>query len=148
MKFWLYKRLAQVEIDDEDFPLIQGFNWRLGDDGYARAKDYRNQKTIFMHSFLIETPKGLFTDHINGNRLDNRRSNLRFATYSQNNSNRRHSNLSGYKGISPLKSGRWIARCGRKYLGSFNTIEEAAEVYNQAARNMQGEFAVLNIIAK
>src|ERR1043165_3940616 len=85
-------------------------------------------------------------DHIDGNGLNNRRSNLRLATYAQSSMNRGRNikNSSGYKGVD-LKDGKWRAeiQVSRKkvYLGRFSTPEEAYAAYCEAAKKYHGEFA-------
>lgn len=87
-------------------------------------------------------------DHINGTRDDNRLSNLRVCTTSQNCANRRgveKKNRHGTKGITPLPHGRWqaqiVANGKYKYLGSFTTQEGASNAYNKAALAAFGDFA-------
>lgn len=83
-------------------------------------------------------------DHINLEPADNRWVNLREATYSQNNNNRGLTmrNKSGFKGVSRnlMNSDKWIAHIKNRYLGSFNTAEEAHEAYCKAAEEEFGEF--------
>jgi hypothetical protein len=96
---------------------------------------------------------GVEIDHIDGNRLNNRKSNLRFATSSQNKINRgpRKDNTSGFKGVSLNKKlnkyGVRLMIDGKyKHLGLFNNKIEAAKVYNENALKYYGEFAWLNVI--
>jgi hypothetical protein len=97
-----------------------------------------------MHKVILEAPTGKVVDHINGDKLDNRRVNLRVVTQSQNSMNRRpyENTKSGYKGVT-FSHGRWQARIGsngiRKTLGYFKTAREAAEAYAIAAKDIQGE---------
>ncbi len=92
----------------------------------------------------LDLSKGI--DHINCNKLDNRRENLRVATRSQNMFNRtaQRNNRSGLKGVTKRK-GKWTARIqkdGIQYdLGLFNTPEEASTAYTEAAEQLHGEFA-------
>lgn len=105
-------------------------------------------KTERLHTFLTGWP---LVDHINGDGLDNRRANLRPATASQNNANKKISrrNTSGYKGVAwHAASGRWRAYLGvngkQKSLGYFADPAEAGRAYDTAALAHYGEFAVLN----
>ncbi len=88
-------------------------------------------------------------DHINGNGLDNRRANLRLATFAQNARNHRlfKNNSTGFRGVHLQKqSGRFVAYIGNppKYLGIYTDALTAAKAYNDAAADMFGEFAQLN----
>jgi len=85
-------------------------------------------------------------DHINGNKSDNRFSNLRQATNAQNKRNvsKRKDNTSGFKGVVVNKYGKYIAQCasgGRMaYLGSFGTAEAASLRYKEYTKQLHGEF--------
>jgi hypothetical protein len=99
-----------------------------------------------MHRFLLQPPPGLEVDHINGDRLDNRRINLRIATRSQNAMNRprTRTNTSGFKGVSRLGS-LWCAQIKLEgklhYLGRYADPAEAARAYDVAAKIMFGQYA-------
>jgi len=103
-----------------------------------------------MHQIVAMTPKSMQTDHINGNKLDNREENLRCCTNSQNAMARTRKALpkTGFVGVSLHKEGKYqasITKEGkRKYLGLYETAEEAARVYDKAAREWHGEFAKQN----
>lgn len=88
-------------------------------------------------------------DHINGVRDDNRISNLRLATGSQNNANRtisKSNNTSGYKGVCwSSYHKKWKAHCRRKHIGFYSTAEEAAKAYDAKAKELFGEYAKLNL---
>ncbi len=136
-------------VDDEDHDAIMQHNWFYTGGGYA-ARSVRvngTSKTIYMHRVINDTPKGLHTDHINGDKLDNRRENLRSATRSQNkiNAPAPRNNRSGYKGVSfHAKTGTWQAHIGNgnknKTLGYFKTPEEASEAYQEASLKIYGDF--------
>jgi hypothetical protein len=132
-------------IDKEDYERVASISWHY-EHGYARA-DSKHGK-IYMHRFINNTPKGLFTDHRNGDRLDNRKTNLRNATRAQNtyNASGVKSSTSGLKGVSRHKqTGKWRARIMVDYkeihLGIFDTKETAYQKYVEAAKLYQGEFA-------
>jgi hypothetical protein len=99
----------------------------------------------------MNAPRGLLVDHRNTNGLDNRRSNLRLATYSQNNCNKakRKNTSSRYVGVCFNKQlkrwGAYIKPQGKKiFLGYFDNEIDAAHAYDAAARKYHGEFARLN----
>lgn len=107
-------------------------------------------KTIRLHRFILDAPPELAVDHINGNPLDNRRSNIRLATEQQNkfNQKQRTESHTKYKGVYTRGDGRWSAAITvnqkRHQLGTFGTQYDAAIAYNNAARKLHGEFAKLN----
>ncbi len=144
-------------VDDQDYEWLNQWNWFYGGAGYAiRNITNENGRTILrMHRLILNVPKGMDTDHINFNRLDNRRENLRIATRSQNlyNKVKPRSNTSGFKGVGIRKESKtkpYIAFLSterkRIYLGYHKTAREAAIAYNKAALKYFGEFARLNII--
>lgn len=117
-------------VDDADLSAVVWYKWCY-DGQYAAARI--NGKKIRLHRFLLGEPDGL-VDHINRDKLDNRRRNLRVVNYSQNNRNTdiRIDNTSGHKGVSYDKYGnRWRAfvySSGKRInLGSFKNITEAVK---------------------
>ena len=105
-----------------------------------------------MHRVIMDAPKGMHVDHINGNGLDNRRENLRLCTNSQNHMNRKthRDSSSKYKGVSWNKrNSKWQAYIGsgikRKNLGYFASESDAAKAYDIKAKECFGEFARLNL---
>ncbi len=144
-------------IDVSDYSLVKGYKWHysLSSKNYGRAitRPDKNKPAIRMHRLIMSAPIGLEVDHINGNPLDNRRSNLCLVTHSQNQKNMRKpiTNKSGYKGVSwHTKSNKWQAHLmnngKRHYLGLFIDLKEAAKAYNIAALELFGEFAKINEI--
>ena len=136
-------------IDEEDFDKIKNHTWRVLQNGYAVCQS--NYKTVYMHRVIMNTPKNMATDHINHNRLDNRKINLRVCTQLQNNYNTKcdRNNKSGFLGVSYCKrDDKWVAHIQLNYkqmnLGSFPSKEEAAKTYDNKAKELFGEFANLN----
>ncbi|KQR41259.1 hypothetical protein ASF71_01075 [Deinococcus sp. Leaf326] len=104
-----------------------------------------------MHRLLTDERGGHYKDHISGDRLDNRRANLRACTQAENSRNRKmHSNnKTGFKGVSPWR-GQYRAAIHldgeQRFLGTFPHPALAAIAYNAAARALFGPFAQLNVI--
>jgi hypothetical protein len=85
MKIIWLKSGDPVFVDDEDYPILMQYEWSLTQNIWSCNKyASRGRKPSGMHRFIMNTPKGLYTDHINHNGLDNRRVNLRIVTASQN----------------------------------------------------------------
>lgn len=143
-----------TQIDAINVDKIIGKSWWLTKKGYLRTWDSKTQRNVLLHRFLFGDPKtGFMYDHINRNKLDNRKQNLRFCNASQNkcNTDNRSDNSSGYKGVNKKKGHKtnpWVARVQingkRLHLGYFSTKEKAALAYNKAAIKYHGEFARLN----
>lgn len=143
------KKNIEYIIDDEDFELVSKYHWYTDNKGYLRIE--RNRKKIKLHRLLTNCPKGLTVDHINGNKLDNRRSNLRICTNQENVRNvvKRKNNKSGFKGVYwHTQSKCWRAKItvnGKCItVGGFKIKEDAAKAYDKAAIKYFGEFANLN----
>lgn len=142
-------------VDDDDYAHLSEWKWGYTK-GYAARTSYENghKATIYMHRQLMDTPIGMVTDHINGDRLDNRRKNLRICSNEQNLLNRGadKGSSSRFKGVyfRRNKQKHWHAqiRANKKsmHLGSFSTELEAARAYNEAAVRLHGEYAHINII--
>ena len=142
----LKKNLSKgILVDDEDLRFIK-FNRAYTDNGYVRI--HIDSKRVYLHKLILGHDGPV--DHINRNKLDCRKENLRPATAYNNAANKGISanNTSGYKGVSPRSNGTWQAEimCNRTstYLGSFGTKEEAALAYNKAALLFHKEFAYIN----
>ncbi|MCK9369482.1 AP2 domain-containing protein [Candidatus Dojkabacteria bacterium] len=146
-------------VDDTDYEWINQWKWFYSADGYAvRAFQIghgknRKVKIMRMHRLILDAPPKLEVDHIDHNRLNNIRINLRVSTRAENarNASLGSRNTSGFKGVcwdkERLAWATYIKTGGRHiYLGRFKSKELAAEAYNQAAIKYFGEFASLNAI--
>jgi hypothetical protein len=141
-------------VDDADYQDICQYTWhRRGTAGPAQRSERhgRRTRTIYMHRQIMQAAAGTQVDHRDGNKLNNTRDNLRLATNTTNQQNRRKKAKasSKYKGVHQ-KGTRWCARIAingtRIHLGYFATDVEAARAYNNAAISHFGEFACLNNI--
>lgn len=138
-------------VDAEDYAMLREHRWSHDGQGYA-VTGKKGGGTISMHRMLLKDPEDKVVDHINRNRRDNRRENLRAITPQQNAWNRTPiETISGFKGVT-LRYGKWIAQITvdrkRLYIGAFEEPELAALAYNDYARELFGEFAVLNEVSK
>jgi len=142
-------------VDDEDFDWLNQWWWYRDSRGYAaRRKGVKpNEKIILMHREIVQTPKGMETDHINRTRLDNRRKNLRVCTTQQNQMNKsiQKNNTSGFTGVSwSKKASKWTAtiKLNRKtaYIGQFDNKEDAIKERRVKELELFGEFSSLNKI--
>ena len=133
-------------VDDEDFEYLNKYKWYINEHGYAVRTVWKHGR-VRIHREIMKTPKGMFTDHINGNKLDNRKCNLRTCNHSQNAANAKiyKTNKSNAKGVSWHKeSKKWRATIMVSYhsihLGLFNTVKDASFAYQNAAKNYFGTF--------
>lgn len=137
MKYLPLTRGQFAILDDDDYEELSKYKWQCTKNGYASRDVMVAKQTtrIFMHRVVNKTPQGFDTDHISRDKLDNRKSNLRTVTRSQNMSNSmQKNNTSGYRGVHQDKrTGNWLARAKvsgvYKHLGSFKDPEEAYKVY-------------------
>lgn len=143
-------RGVTVTVDTTDVGRVASIRWCLSGKGYACTG--RGPSYVLMHRLILDAMDGgnpRFGDHVNGDRTDNRRSNLRRASAGENarNSAKPRNSSRRYKGCC-LKRGRYDASIvvnGRKtWLGSFATEEAAARAYDSAASRHFGPFARLN----
>lgn len=132
-------------VSPEDEERVKVHKWsKIGGKRGNYAGTKIKGKNYSLHAFIKgKAPKGQVIDHINRNRLDNRRENLRFATKRQNLQNRAKT-TNGYQGTCLQKNGKWRAACGVHYLGQFETALEAAKVYDRCAYVLYGEHAATN----
>ncbi len=135
-----------VIVDADDYNWLVQKKWFFSG-RYAGRRE--GTKTIYMHKLILATPKGLVSDHIDGDGLNNRRSNLRICTRAENLKNKanyKKKKTSKFKGVSwQRKPGKWSSRImvngKRIYLGGFDSEEKAAAIYREAEIKYYGEFA-------
>jgi hypothetical protein len=130
-------------VDDEDFETLNKIKWYRSTQGYSIEKSGK-----LMHRVLKSAKKGEYVDHIDGDKLNNQKKNLRICTNEENGRNQvfHKNNTSGFKGVSYDKArNKWFSQIMVNYkhkgLGRFPTKEEAYEAYCKAAKLYHGEFA-------
>jgi hypothetical protein len=133
-------------IDADSLASIQDRKWSaLCAQKWVYAVSRVSGKVTYLHRHLLSAPAGMTVDHINGNTLDNRLSNLRICTVSQNARNARvkpHS--SQFKGVHRLRPGFFQVRARGGYVGTYRDEVEAARAYDRKALELFGEFARTN----
>lgn len=135
-------------IDAADFEAVNKSRWYYAIVGYAM-----NSKREYLHRLILGAKPGQMVDHINHDRLDNRRCNLRLTNAQGNQRNRLKSiGVSRFKGVGWSKAAnKWAARIKvdkkNYHLGLFDCEEDAAHAYNLEAARLFGEFAALNDVA-
>ncbi len=146
-------------VDDELGEYINQFSWYYSSSGYAARRMRQNEskpgKMILLHRFILGLENSSQVDHINRDRLDNRKINLRFATQTEQNFNskKRKNSTSKYKGVhwqKDIKRWRSVITINNKKvnLGTFLDENLAAEAYNKAASKYYKDFVNLNKVIK
>jgi hypothetical protein len=146
----------KCKVDPEDVAMLAGYKWGVTYMGegnsklpYARIRKEENGvfRYIRMHRLIMNAPAGVEVDHINGDTLDNRKSNLRFATRLEQsrNTGMRKNNTTGFKGVSQIKTSKRFRAyivVNRKQinLGVYLCAEEASAAYQEAAKKLFGDF--------
>lgn len=149
-----YKTIAltkgYVAIVDPDWhEMLSLIRWTYNK-GYAETRSGKQRKHESMHRVIMDAQPGQEVDHINGDKLDNRKLNLRLCTRNQNIQHRKgFGGTSQFKGVR-LNYGKWDAliKHNKKsyFLGRFDCELEAARAYNEAATRLHGDFAYLNAV--
>ena len=143
---------VQALIDADDSPRVSGLTLYLGTNGYVYFSTWSDghSQPRTLHGFLMAAPSGMHVDHINGDKLDNRRANLRVVTNQRNQVNRKRlnrNNNSGVRGVayrpslSPKKPWRAQIMVNHRgmHLGLFATKEEAVAARREAELRYFGE---------
>ena len=152
-----YGMEKQVIISKEDFEKVDGRRLCCLSSGYVMVWNRETNKAEYLHRWLFGLMKGdkVVIDHLDGNKLNCTRENLRRGTTSDNMCNRKKMKMnnkatSKYKGVRLMSSGKWQALCRKDKkvytLGYFKTEEEAAIAYNVKAIELHQNFALLNIV--
>ncbi len=143
-------------VDAEDYEWLIKFKWQAKwcstTKSFYAARSLPRDKTgkrlaVMMHREIMGAQDGVEVDHRNHDTLDNRKSELRFASHAQNlwNTRVRRNNKCGFKGVIQRSATRWSARITingkRRNLGHFRTPEEASRAYDRAAIEFYGAFA-------
>lgn len=136
-------------MDSKDYEKYKNENWHVDQKGYV----YR-YKRITLHRAIMNPNKNMVIDHINGDKLDNRKNNLRVCSQKENMKNQKLSikNKTGFKGVYFRNDGRRLKYTaqlktnGKAYVKSFITAIEAARYYNKLAKQYFGKYAQLNQI--
>lgn len=138
-----------VLVDKDDFLKYGKYKWTF--DKYAVR--FVKGKKVYLHRLIMDCPKNMEVDHINGNELDCRKNNMRICTHAENSRNikLRTDNTSGYKGVSWYKNyDKWLVRVflnnKKIHIGYFENKNEAVTAYNEAAIKYHGRFARINKI--
>jgi mannitol-1-phosphate/altronate dehydrogenase len=140
-------------VDDDDFEWLIRNSWYYNAGGYA-CRERSVDVMLYMHIAIVERHHLFISDridHIDQNGINNQKQNLRPATRSQNAANRglQTNNTSGYKGVVYYKrDAKWVAQIKYQgsyvYLGRYSSKEAAAKMYDIKAKQLFGEYAVLN----
>jgi len=135
-----------IQIDKEDLHLVNDYCWSYNSvSGYIQG--WQKGKTVYLHRMITNAPYGLDVDHINHNRSDNRRSNLRVVTRQQNKQNSKHAlSNTGLKGIVKRPNNKFLVRIykdRRCYnIGTFKNMFSAIMAYNKASEKYHGEHGI------
>ena len=140
-------KTALILVDEDDFEFIKSFSWFA--DKKGRSQMNYDYNTVKMHHLIMGFPIGdMEIDHIDCNKSNNCKNNLRIVTKSQNAWNKKISrnNVSGYKCIHfHTPSNRWRVIIGKNnkkhYIGQYTDIEDARIAYLNAVSELHGKFA-------
>lgn len=143
-----------AKVDDDDFEWLSRWKWHMHNRGYAVRNALLNEsgpKSIRMHRAIMNAPEGVEVDHIDHDKLNNQKNNLRLCTRAENMGNTliRKDNTSGYKGVDFYKKyKRWRAKIRKDnqliHIGFFDDPISAAKAYDEMAKKLFGQFANIN----
>jgi len=155
LKIIYTKKNEEIFVDDDDYEWLNQYTWHIGKGYAARARwlsDGDGGKRIMMHRQIMSAQKGEIIDHIDRNRKNNQRSNLRICSYAENARNHKvlKCNKSGVTGVTWNKQNqKWIViitiNKERLYLGLYSSFEEAVNVRKKAEIEYFGEFRAIDL---
>lgn len=121
-----------VKVDDDDYQFLSKLKWCINSSGYAKTSN-----EMYMHRMILGVNNKFVVDHINGDKLDNQRHNIRITNQSVNACNTNvTSGASSYRGVYlDRKTNRWVAQFRHKHVGMFSAELEAAKAYQEAKTN-------------
>lgn len=138
-----YKTEQICLVDDEDYPSLVQYSWHIVGDGYvarcARRKDGEQTARVYMHRQILNPPPDVMVDHANGNKLDNRRANIRLCNRGQNAANHTIKMVAGLRWDASCQA--WNVRVAGESKGYFDDKNAAINCYNHHAQLRFGEFA-------
>lgn len=148
------KRFVFSIVDENRWDEVAETLWGLSTRGYVFKRvdgdvGARGGWNLYLHHVIAGDPGDQVVDHIDRDQLNNTCENLRVTSFEQNvwNSPSRPSQT-GYRGVTNQYEGQWVAQISikgvKQYLGTFDSPEEAALAYDEAALRLRGEFAQLN----
>lgn len=113
-------RITKVLVDNDDVDTLKHYSFRVNSNGYIKT-----QNNIYLHRLIKDVPSGYEIDHINRNKLDNRKNNLRITNHKDNCNNRYKDVLTGINKLKRLKTKPYQLRINGKHIGYYSTLEEA-----------------------
>lgn len=129
-------RAGSFVIDKEDLEKIKAHKWSIISTGYIVA--YKGNRTLMLHRVITDCPDGMEVDHINHDKTDNRKSNLRVCTRRQNSFNKKAISNTGEYGIS-FSKGYYHIQVDKKYCGITKDFQEAVRIRNENLKGTEKE---------
>lgn len=129
-----------TKIDNDDVDLISKYSFRTNNNGYVKTSI--NNKSIYLHRLILDYYGKCDVDHINNDKTDNRKANLRICSHSDNCKNRIAINQNIRK-VKRNLSKPYMVRVNNKFYGYYKTYEEALDISNKVKQDVYGEYACL-----